>query len=355
MLRWILLSSAWVASCVTAAASVAPRSAGAAQVERRLAAMGTWFDLAVRDRDREHALAASERAVRAVEAVEARLSTWREDSELSQLNHAPVGTAVELTEELAADLERARRYWRATEGAFDPGLGALVAAWGLRTGGRQPSAEELAAARAVGGFAAFELDGRRAVRLQPLAAIEEGGFGKGIALDAALAALRDSGVTEAELDLGGQLAVLGAPCTSALADPRDRARAVLELSVPAGSLATSGNSEHGILVAGVHRGHLLDPRTGEPADDFGSLSVWAADATAADCLSKLFVLGPEGALRWQAAHPEVELIVIEARGDRLLARATSGWRGRLRPLVPDLELSFVTEGSLPIPSLPVPR
>jgi len=315
------------------------------QVERRLAAMGTWLELEVEAANREGALAASEAAVRAIEAVEERLSTWREDSELARLNHAPVGSAVMLSPELAADLARAQGFWRETGGAFDPGLGALVAAWGLRTGGRQPSADELDSARAAGGFAAFELDGRRAVRRHPSAAVEEGGFGKGVGLDAALSALRAAGVSAARLDFGGQLATLGVPCTSALADPRDRARPVLELRFEEGSLATSGNSEHAILVAGVRRAHLLDPRSGEPADDFGSLSVWAADATAADCLTKLYVLGPEGALRWQATHPEVQLLVLVPQGQHLVARATSGWRGRLRALVPELELSFVDDGA----------
>ncbi|MSR63763.1 MAG: FAD:protein FMN transferase [Planctomycetes bacterium] len=331
----------WPASLL-AVALLAPQELPA-RVERRLSAMGTWLELEVRAADRPAALVASEAAVRAIEAVEARLSTWREDSELARLNRAPVGSALLLSPELAADLARAQGFWRASEGAFDPGLGALVAAWGLRSGGREPSSVELEAARAVGGFAAFELDGRRAVRRHASAAIEEGGFGKGVGLDAALSALRTAGVIEARLDFGGQLATLGAPCTCALADPRARARPVLELSFPTGSLATSGNSEHGILVAGERRGHLLDPRSGAPAEDFGSLSVWAADATAADCLSKLYVLGPDGALRWQAAHPEVELIVLVPKGQRLVARATSGWRGRLRALVPELELSFAEE------------
>jgi len=107
-----------------------------ARVERRLSAMGTWLDIEVVAADRPLALAASERAVRALETCEARLSTWQEDSELAHLNRAAVGEVVTLSSELAADLGRARDFWRATEGAFDPGLAALVAAWGLRSGGR---------------------------------------------------------------------------------------------------------------------------------------------------------------------------------------------------------------------------
>lgn len=332
------MCSTWLLALALAAPQ---EHAPGARVERRLSAMGTWLELEVEAADRAAALQASEAAVRAIEGVEARLSTWREDSELARLNRAPVGAVVALSPELADDLARARDCWRETDGAFDPGLGALVAAWGLRSGGRQPSAPELEAARAVHGFASFELDGRRAVRHHALAAIEEGGFGKGVGLDAALRALRAAGARSARLDFGGQLAVLGEEYRCALADPRERERPVLELAFASGSLATSGNSEHGIVVDGVPRGHLLDPRSGAPAPDFGSLSVWAADATAADCLSKLYVLGPDGALHFQAEHPQVELIALVRDGQRLCARASAGWRGRLRVLVPDLELAFV--------------
>src|ERR1700753_3271814 len=66
-------------------------------VERRLGTMGTWCDLAGEGARRDAALAASERAVRALEAAEARLSTWRQDTELWRLNQAPVGTPFPLS------------------------------------------------------------------------------------------------------------------------------------------------------------------------------------------------------------------------------------------------------------------
>jgi thiamine biosynthesis lipoprotein len=330
------------------------------RVERRLAAMGTWLELCLSGVDRERALTASEAAVRAIEASERRLSTWREDSELACLNRAPVGTPVLLSPELAADLARAREQWLATGGAFDPGLGALVSAWGLRTGGRAPAADELAAARAAGGFAGFELDGRRAVRRHALAAVEEGGFGKGIGLAAALSALRELGVTEAVIDLGGQLAVLGSPFTTTLADPRDRARAVLELRLERGSLATTGNSERGILVDGLPRAHVLDPERGEPVEDFGSLSVWSPDPIAADCLSTgLYVMGPEHALAWcareRSSGRELELVVLRPEGGGLRALCSEGWRGRVHPLVPGVELVFVAAETPPAAVLPPPQ
>ena len=127
--------------------------------------------------------------------------------------------------------------------------------------------------------------------------------------------------------------------------PRERESPVLELRIDHGSFATSGSSERGIVVAGVRRSHVLDPATGQPADDFGSVTVWAADATTADALSTaLFVMGPERALDWAAAQPGVEALVLVTSDGRLAARATAGWRGHARPLAAGLELVFL-EGS----------
>jgi thiamine biosynthesis lipoprotein len=312
--------------------------------------MGTVLTLEVEAPARRSAVEASERAVRALEQTEARLSTWTENSELSRLNRQPPGEPMLLSVELADDLGRAKACWQATSGAFDPGVGALVGAWNLRGGGALPSPEELQAALAVGGLRALTLAARHATRQNEGLIIEEGAFGKGIGLDAATSALVQSGVSRAVIELGGEVAVVGGPAPFVLevADPSKRSRRVLGVSIAGGALATSGNSERGIVVDGVEQGHLLDPRTGTPAPDFGSLSVWAPDATTADCLSTgLYVMGPEKALHWAARHAEIEVLVLQrddAKG--LRARFTAGFGGRLIPLDPDLRLEpFVLSGS----------
>ncbi len=338
------------------AATPEPASAAAANpdgkrgfVERRLALMGTRLHLEVEACDRAAALAAAEAAVRALEQTERRLSTWREDSELARLNRAPAGERVPLSPELAAELAAARRCWEETEGAFDPGVGALVEAWGLRYGGREPNAEERYRARASGGMGALVLAGDgTATRRDSALRLEEGGFGKGAGLDAALVALANAPEVErARLDLGGQVAVLGVgPWTVAVADPRDRARAVAELVVAGGSVATSGNAERGFEAGGVRYGHLLDPRRGEPAPDFGSVTVWASEALRADCLATgFFVLGPEAALAWAAGRTDAQVLVLETTPGGLRGRASAGLRGRLRSLAPDVTIEFSQESA----------
>ncbi len=334
----------WVAAALLPAAGEAQLS----EVERRLGVMGTELRLQVWAADRPQALAASEVALRALEAAAERLSTWGDGGELARLNHSPAGEEQALSPELDRELAAARRCWEETAGAFDPAIAALVAAWGLRAGGAIPSPERLVAARAASGFQALSLgtDGG-ASWLRPGVGIEEGGFGKGAGIDAALTALaRDGQARQALLDLGGQLAIYGEGMKAriSLADPRDRQRSVLGLAIDRGSVSTSGNSERGLMVGGRKIGHLLDPRTGEPAPDFGSLAVWSEEALRADCLSTgLYVLGPEGALTFAAGHPDVEVVVVEALHQGLRVRASAGLRGRLTPLVPDLVIEFEQE------------
>jgi thiamine biosynthesis lipoprotein len=322
-------------------------SAHSETVERRLGMMGTELEIRVEAGDRATALDASEAAVRALEAAEARLSTWRDDGELARFNRAPVGVPVQLSSRLAAELRGVQHWWQETGGAFDPGIGELVAAWGLRTGGRVPTLEEREQARDAGGLAALKLEADgQATRLRPGLSIEEGGWGKGAGLDAALQALREDGKAKAALlNLGGQVAIYsgrgeGTDWVVPIADPRERQRAVVALTVASGSIATSGNSEHGFEQGGVRYGHLLDPRTGAPARDFGSLTVWASTGLAADCLSKLYVLGPDEALAWARTHPGVEVLALRTEGGRLRALASPGLRGKLKPLIPEVAIEF---------------
>jgi FAD:protein FMN transferase len=317
-----------------ACASAPPREV---TVERRVMLMGTSLDITVEAEDRAAGLEASERAVTALEEAETRLSTWRSDTELARLNRAPAGERQALSAALAEDLAAALLCARETEGAFNPAVGPLVRAWGLRTGGRLPGPEERSAAVADSRFEDLNIEGGIAVRRRPGLTLEEGGFGKGAGLGDAIETLSDLGIRRASLDLGGQVAVLGGGWTVPVAHPRyPRSRDRLAVT-----LAIDGNSERGIEIEGRKLGHILDPRTGEPAPDFGSLTVWTADPLRADCLSTgLYVLGPERALAWAAAHPGVEVLVLRPEGSRLRALASPGLRERIRTLDPEVEIDF---------------
>lgn len=315
-------------------------TADPARIERLLVAMGTTLHIEVAAADRAAALAASEAAARAVQAAEERLSTWRADSELSRWLAAPVGRPFRPSPSMGRELTRVWQWAEATAGAFDPCVGALVAAYDLRGRGRWPSSAELAAIRRLGSYrdvlVGDVLLRRRALR------VEEGAFAKGAALDAAVVAARAAGAHAGRFDFGGQVAWLGGARRAVeLADPRARNRPVLRLVVDGGSVATTGNGERRRSVDGRDLGHVLDPRTGRPAADFGSLTVWCQSALDADCLSTAcFVLGPDEALAFaeRTAGVEVVALVVDGETATLSARVSSGLRALCSSLAPELDI-----------------
>ena len=323
-----------------------PGAGGEGQrVVRRLSAMGTSLEIEVQAADRSTALLASEAAVRALEATEGRLSTWREESELTHLNQTPVGIPRELSQALARELGRARELWIETDGAFDPGVGPLVAAWDLRGRGRIPPPGELAAALEASGLRHLELEGTRALRTHPRFQIEEGGFGKGAGLDLAREAALEAGASRGAITLGGQWIFFGPPPFElSVAAPQRRDEPLLRLVVDGGSVATSGDSQRGRQVDGKSIGHILDPRSGRPAPDFGSVTVCCDSALDADAFSTaLFVLGPESALDFAAEHESLEVVVIETLdGEGRRVRVSSGLRGRVTLLPSPLPLTLET-------------
>jgi thiamine biosynthesis lipoprotein len=333
---------------VACLSAVAPAQ-GPEAVERRVVAMGTTLDVAVRLPERASALAAAQQAIEEVARVEALLTTWREGGPLDRVNRARPNAPVAASPELIGLLEQTFAWSHRTGQAFDPTVAPLVRAWDLRGAGRIASSEEIAAARTATGTDHFRLEPESGtvVRLAEASAIDEGAWGKGYALDRAALRLQEAGAADALLDLGGQTLALGNDRGGAwsvlVAHPRRRGQAVVRLALPAGhSLSTSGNSERGLTVAGRRIGHLLDPQTGEPAADFGSVSVLSASGLLADILSTaFFVLGPRDGLalserlrREGAAH---EVLFLIDRGQTLEALCSPG----LQPLVLSVDTAVV--------------
>ena len=313
-----------------------PGNATGVSVERRFGAMGTECVIAGRAASRDAGLAAIEAARGAIAAVDGLLSTWRPDTDLARLNGAPPGTPHPLSPELLGILLEVARLRAETGGTFDPAVGSLVEAWGLRSAGRIPTAAELARARAATGLHLLVLDpaARTATRLAPGPILDPGAFGKGEALARAGAALDQAGLRDWSIDFGGQVFCGGgSECEADIAHPRHRDRSVGRLRLAAASASSSGNAEQARQVGERRIGHILDPRTGEPAPDFGSVTVVCPDPLRADALSTaLFVMGPEQGLPFAAGLRDCEaLFLVADDGGEPHWLATDGFAALLVP------------------------
>ena len=267
--------------------------------------MGTVCEVVV-DGDLETAEAAFEE----IERVERLLSTWRDSSELSRLNQSH-GAVV--SGELYTLLGGAMRLARMTEGAFNPLVGPLVELWKSRREGVVPTPDEIDRVLPL-----LELDGprfdakSREITLPNGVSFEEGGFGKGYALDLAAASLESAGAGSFTIDFGGQLVLRSRqPVEVAIASPERRDEIALILSVSSGSLSTSSGSEKSFVIDGESYSHILDPRNGRALPPRGSVSVVSESAMEADALSTaLYVMGPAAGLAWADAHDVAAIFIV---------------------------------------------
>ena len=265
--------------------------------ERKFFAMDTVMQLRAYGPAAEDALAQAEAEIYRLEGV---LSCRDEQAALARLNETGGGTA---GEETAALLQTALTLCEQTGGAYDPALGALSEAWGFSTGAyRVPEPDALAEAMQSSGAGLVQLDGI-SVTLTNGAQLDLGGIAKGYAADLLRAQLEKEGVTSATLDLGGDVFVMGRKTDGsdwriAVKDPADTESYLGIVSAADKFIVTSGVYERYFEENGVRYHHILDPKTGCPAESgLVSVTVLCGNGAWADALSTAcFVLGPDGAL-----------------------------------------------------------
>lgn len=286
-------------------------------------AMACTFEVFTSAGQYEHGTEAALAALDLVDRLEDQLSIYREHSEVSRLNRDAAFGPVQVEPRLFALLARAVELNRETGGAFDVTAGRLSSAWGFtRHGGRIPAAEELETARASIGSQHLELDERTlGVRFQrPGLEINLGSIGKGYALDRAAELLAAEGIDDFLLH-GGSSSVLARGTPGMLPDqrawlvgvrnPLHPERRIGQLRLADRALATSGSGTQFFLHQGRRYGHILDPRSGWPAEGVLSVSVLAPTAAEADALATAFyVMGPQAAGEYCRNHNEVAAVML---------------------------------------------
>jgi len=269
-------------------------------------AMACRFEVVFNAGEVEDATALGIDALDLVDEIENRITVYRDTSEVARINATAAAGWQPVAADLFALLEHARALYEKTGGGFDCASGALTRAWGfLRRQGRTPSAEELARARDASGMRWVELDPeRRMIRFtRPGVELNLGAIGKGWALDRAIERLIAAGVPSV-LVHGGQssvraVGVLGPRLPErrgwkvGVRHPLRPSARLATITLENRALGTSGSGTQFFIDRGKRLGHILDPRTGLPADGVLSATVLAPCAADADALSTaLYVRGP---------------------------------------------------------------
>jgi thiamine biosynthesis lipoprotein len=258
-------------------------------------------------------------AAAAIEELEAHWSRFRPDSELCRLN-AAAGAPVLVSADTYGLIDRAVDAWRTTGGRYDPTVLAALEAAGYDRSFEsvQPSAEPPGASGPAPGCAGIVLDPVvLTVRLPRGMTLDLGGIGKGFAADLVARDLVDGDAQGALVNLGGDLRAVGrAPAPAGwvveVDDPLGTGATGM-VAIAEGAVVTSTRLRRTWDRAGVAMHHIIDPRTGRPADTgLASVTVLAGEAWRAEVLAKAaFLAGVDGAAELVAASGATGLLVTD--------------------------------------------
>ncbi len=237
-------------------------------------------------------------AITEVQRIEARYSRYRDDSVVSQLNHAAGINSVEVDAETAQLLDFADACYRQSDGLFDITSGVLRRVWNFKAE-RPPTSAEIAPLLPLIGWAQVERSSTKASTTVylPLAGMEIdfGGFGKEYAADRAAAVLLSYGVRHGFVNLGGDVVVTGPhahgePWQLGIHHPRDDRRLLATLPIVSGAVATSGDYERYLDFEGRRYSHILNPKTGESVAGLQSVTVLASSCLVAGSIATIAML-----------------------------------------------------------------
>ena len=273
--------------------------------------MGTLVEITV--------IPANEKAIRqafeALKKVDALMSTYKEDSEISILNRE--GKA-QVSEETLEVIEDAIKFSNLTDGAFDITCRPLINLWKkAKKEEKVPTEEEIEEAISLVGYQRIILEGNQ-IRLEKKGMqIDLGGIAKGYAVDKAIEALKKNSIKRALVNAGGDLYGLGTDPQGekwqiGIQDPRDEDKIIDIIKVKDKAVATSGDYRRYFTLKGKRFSHIVNPKTGLTVQDVPmSVTIIGPDATTTDALATgVFVLGPEEGMRLIESLPEVEGMII---------------------------------------------
>jgi len=286
------------------------------RLEKSADAMGSTYSIAIYGNDRVEMEAAVDAAFDEVQRLDEMLSNYKPDSEWSEVNRHAAEKPVKVSPELFQLLSACVEYSRESEGAFDVSVGPLMKVWGFYKGsGHLPHRPEVLAALTKVGYRHIHLDAaaqtvwfdRSGVELDP------GGIGKGYAVDRMVDVLRQKGFSIALVaGSGSSIYGMGAPPTEPkgwrieIRDPQNPSQTAVEVFLKDTSMSTSGSYEKFFRAEGRTYAHIMDPRTGYPAQGSVSVSVIAPRTIDSEAWAKpYFVNGRQ----WAAKHKPKEFRV----------------------------------------------
>ncbi|MCK4422886.1 MAG: FAD:protein FMN transferase [Candidatus Omnitrophica bacterium] len=278
-----------------------------------------------------------EKGFQAVREVDALLSAWRGNSQVSQLNKLKPGEKMDLDPDFGEILKTSIYLNQVTKGAFDITINPLLALWGF--GAKEsnnfkiPSDQEIEQCLKQVGSEKIIYDhinkqaGFKAAGMQ----IDLGGIAKGYAVDKAADVLKNLGIKKALIEAGGDIYCLGDGLKDrgwriGVQHPRDKEQYLMILKLTDKAVATSGDYENYFSKDNKRYSHIIDPRTGRTVQEtLMSVTIIADDCTTADALATaVFVMGPVKGLRFIESQKDIEAVIISGSQKEIKISTSSG-------------------------------
>lgn len=284
--------------------------------------MGSRFDITVVADDEKVADQFIQKAESEIVRIENLISSWKPDSQISEVNRMAGKGPVKVDSEVIHLIERALTLSKITDGAFDISYASMDQVWKFdgSMDERMPSQEAIRASVSKIGYQHIVLDKQaETVFLEkPGMKIGFGAIGKGYAADRAKALLIKMGVASGIINASGDLTTWGRKPDQSewmvgITNPLNKTKFFSWLPLTNKAIATSGNYEKKVIIDGVEFSHIIDPRTGYPVRGISSVSVLSDSAELSDALAtSVFVLGVEKGLFLIDQLDGVECLIVDS-------------------------------------------
>ncbi len=338
------LPGAWLVLAVTAGTfAYADSAEHPARFEFVETHMGCSFKILLYSSDAATARRASRLAFDRVAALDATLSDYQPESELSRLGQMAGGPPVAVSADLFDVLALSKEYWSRTGGVFDVTIAPVGRLWRrARRDRKLPDPQKIAEARALVGSDKLLLDpGKRTVQLTRTGMrLDVGGIAKGYAAQAAIDVLKSQGITRALAAAAGDIVVADPPpdadgWTIAVAglNPQESEPQTYVLLANA-AISTSGDAERFVIIDGHRYSHIINPMTGVGVEDRASVTVVAPDGRTSDALeTSVYLLGPEQGMKLIESMPGTAALYIRStpQGTRVFESSRFKTIPRTRP------------------------
>jgi FAD:protein FMN transferase len=308
------------------ASLLATTSAHAEWVYRNTAIMGTRCTVEVWSENLPSAEVAIASVFDDMRRIDALMSTWKPETQLSVVNRDAGQRAVVVDQELFDLIRTALDYSKETGGAFDITYASVGYLYDFKKG-VHPGRTQIAASLPGVNYTQVKLDAKkRSVRfLRPGMRIDLGGIAKGYAVDRGIEILRRAGFARAMVSSGGDTRIIGdrfgKPWVVGVRNPDDDSKSFLRIPLTDAAISTSGDYERYFVEDGIRYHHIIDPKTGDSARKLRSATIIGPTALRTDGLStSVFVLGPEAGIELINRLEGVDAVVVTPAGKVLYSK-----------------------------------